>query len=391
MEKMPEFENEALDIIAFIWSKSNLFEPDGAYVATGDEPPADKLRINIFPEDRKAIEKAGYVISRDPDEQEPIPVIINESGRKIDFLIGKNNEEIEIMRHREPIPMPGGPIGAPRTEPMNGTTALKAEPQLELVPPPPSKASLYAKIARVMGEIGTVEERGHHGQGYTYVTDGDMYNAVRAIMAKHNLAMLPPRLLGQRVEKDGTYIDIEFTLADGNTGATEVTPWFARLQNSSDKAIHAAMTMCVKYFLKYTFLISTKGDADADADTDVSPSRSSASKSPVSRKPAKPAKPAKSQAAPKDDAPRKFNKPTFDWDRVYTALGDLFEDTKTIDAAIDEMLTMQELHAGMIEDAVIKAVRAKHDPDEKRHARIRADLGSGTEQRRIPAKEEAQS
>jgi len=268
---LSEFRNEQVDIAEFLWTKPGHQEPDAAYVLA--DVVGGKVRIDIYEEDRKAIVKAGYTIASDSERQQLIPVILG-PNRRIDCVIGTNDEEVEVERRntRPYKPLHGQPVGTPRTEATDGTAALK------LVVPEPilnGMASLYSKIAQVMGKIGSVQERGvvtmkEQGRGYTYITDGDLYAAVRQEMAAANLAMLPPRLIGKRAEKDGEYIDIEFTLACGDTGATLVTPWFGRLGNTGDKAIHATMTMCTKYFLKYTFLISTENTDDADAESSSS-------------------------------------------------------------------------------------------------------------------------
>lgn len=167
----------------------------------------------------------------------------------------------------------------PVMNPDNGDAPLQfVEPPYQ----PPSKARLYAKMAMVMANLKAIPKRGKNkDQGYDYVTDGDLYDAVRTEMAKVNLALLV-RMKDIRKEvetktyKDGgtkdtttTLVDLDFTLCCGDTGATETIRWTGSTNNPGDKAISAAVTIAEKYFLKATFIIST-GDLADDPDSGVS-------------------------------------------------------------------------------------------------------------------------
>lgn len=153
------------------------------------------------------------------------------------------------------------------------------EPDLTIVrkqePPPSDYASLYKKMAQVMGAVGNVEKRGRGSDGqkdYTYVTDEDLYSAVRDAMSNAGLALIP-RITSVEDSGKPVKVYIDFTFACSDTGATITIPWIGKSYNAPDKAISSAVTMAEKYVLKSTFLIST-GDPAEDPDSPMNEAES---------------------------------------------------------------------------------------------------------------------
>jgi hypothetical protein len=146
-----------------------------------------------------------------------------------------------------------------------------------------AKASLYAKLARVMGQISRLPKEGRNTfQNYDYVTDTTVADAVRKALAAENVAFFAS-MTSTGVEGELVVSSFEFTFADGDTGATVTTVWFGEARRFAsrkdgkdsidDKAINKTATAAEKYFLLKTFLLSTGDEPDADADElpDISP------------------------------------------------------------------------------------------------------------------------
>lgn len=303
----PEWANEEVDIWKFLFEDRHIPGEASAALCKVKET-VNNWRVPLFPEDRNAIRRAGYSIAQDQSKQQVVPVILTGGdARRIAVVVGLDGTHYPVNVRDT------SAIAAPAAEP----------PKVMQMPHSMSEsapvlyggdgtggagiARLWAKISQVMGNVSNVVERGQHGQGYTYATDGDMFAAVRGEMSAANLAMLPPRMVRKYTGDDkGEYIDIEFMMADGDTGEILVTPWIAKLQNNTDKAIPAAITMALKYYLKYTFLISTEGDHDADRDNSPGQSRPRQQRSAPSRPAAKtnpPASDPEPQKPAGNDAP----------------------------------------------------------------------------------------
>lgn len=147
-----------------------------------------------------------------------------------------------------------------------------AENAIELTDDMKAKASLYAKMARVMSDLNSLPKDGINPHfGYKFVEATAVSDAVRRGLAKHGIAFFA-NMTGYG-EKEGVMtVSFEFTFADTETGATAVHQWFgeanSRLKSGArdDKAINKAATAAEKYFLLKTFVISTGDEPDADAD-----------------------------------------------------------------------------------------------------------------------------
>ena len=60
-----------------------------------------------------------------------------------------------------------------------------------------------------------------------------------------------------------------------------------------------------------------------------------------------------------------MNKPGFDWSIVWAGVGGLFLDKQELYEAVQQMIDDQDLHAGMVEKAVLEAVLAKYAPKQE--------------------------
>ncbi len=164
-----------------------------------------------------------------------------------------------------------------------------------------NKATLYKKMAQVMGQLSRVKETGRHQQQqWTYATSEDIKDAVRNAMSEAGLALLVSLEDHEVIPlKDkGVLVrgKMAFTLCCAETGATETRHLWGEAADQayvSDKAFYKLYTTLEKYFLKTTFLISTGDDPDGDADdnTQFQPRSKSQSKSKSETAPPPPAPP----------------------------------------------------------------------------------------------------
>lgn len=147
-----------------------------------------------------------------------------------------------------------------------------------------SKATLYMKLARVMGEMSRMKKSGKNTHfDYKFVTADDVANKVRQLLAAQNVAFFAAIVGRELVGISRTYTDkktgeiqtstlnrwvvnFEFTFACGDTGATETKPWSSEADSADDKGINKCATAAEKYFLLKTFIVSTGDEPDADAD-----------------------------------------------------------------------------------------------------------------------------
>lgn len=144
------------------------------------------------------------------------------------------------------------------------------------------KATLYKKMAAVMGDLSRVAERGkHEKQRWRYATASDVKNIVRVAMAEHGLALLFQ--MDEYTELETTVepgkavpthirAKLSFTIACGETGETVTCPIWVEAIDYSDKAFNKIYTVGEKYFLKTVFLVSSGDEIDPSGE---SPKRAS--------------------------------------------------------------------------------------------------------------------
>jgi len=135
-----------------------------------------------------------------------------------------------------------------------------------------SRATLYAKLARVMGEIGELEKRGYNENfRYQFIRDADVANALRPLLAREGVAILvgmekvqqEPITSGSGATGYHTVAHLNITFADSETGATVTVPWYGEANDYQDKGVNKCATAGLKYALLKTFLIGSDDDPDA--------------------------------------------------------------------------------------------------------------------------------
>jgi hypothetical protein len=146
----------------------------------------------------------------------------------------------------------------------------------------PLPRAVAAKIAKIMGDLTRIPKRGHNAaQNYSYATESDVADALRASMAAHNFVCLPS--FGKPdirtiTTKSGAHLSIAtvlgvFTFIDADSGETWVSHFPGEGMDSGDKAVYKAMTGAEKYCLLKTFKLSTGDDPEKAGAADEPGSR----------------------------------------------------------------------------------------------------------------------
>ena len=140
---------------------------------------------------------------------------------------------------------------------------------------PAPTTSLAAKLAEVYLAVQRVPKSGRHPQGWTFATEGDVADMVRAELGARGLFLSQTILAHDErplgATKSGAPITrhtvrMRFTLHAG-VGVPPLekdeAEWFGQADDASDKGLPKAITAARKSFLLSTFLISTGDEPDA--------------------------------------------------------------------------------------------------------------------------------
>ena len=131
------------------------------------------------------------------------------------------------------------------------------------------QTGLYAKMVRVMAQLGRIPKRGRNKHfNYDFVTDGDVLDAVGAALVAEGIAFFVSFNEATKHDKGVTVGSFTLTFADSETGQTHAVNWIGEGQDTQDKGAAKAATSAVKYALLKTFLIST-GESTDDPDADL--------------------------------------------------------------------------------------------------------------------------
>lgn len=150
---------------------------------------------------------------------------------------------------------------------------------------------LFAKLAKISGELGAVEKDAKHQQNYMYHSADAVMGALNPLLSKYQIVIIPSAANARPVTgADGLsrwVIDYAFTIADGETGAYFVANWTSEgimsvgkdantnIPKPDDKSMGKAHTYSLKYWLIQLFKISTKDTSDIDQNNqDVSAGKS---------------------------------------------------------------------------------------------------------------------
>lgn len=166
-----------------------------------------------------------------------------------------------------------------------------------IAPGAPARALLARKLARIMGEVRHIPKNGWNDHfKYAFATEADVSAALQQRFAEERLAVLP-EIISTRRDGKLTFIDMRFTILDGDTGEGVLLQWSGNGEDNGDKALWKAITGGVKYWLLKTMLVPTGDDPEA-TDAEGNPTNRRA------RRAGRPAAPQARQAPPDNDTRR---------------------------------------------------------------------------------------
>jgi hypothetical protein len=140
----------------------------------------------------------------------------------------------------------------------------------------PTQATLFMKIARVMGSVRSLEKSGTNTYDkYSYMTADDISRRIGSALATEGVAFFPSitgvdtseYTTAKGAANFRTVVNMQLTFACTETGATYTILWAGEAIDRSDKSISKAAVSAVKYALIKTFLLSGGEDDDADAES----------------------------------------------------------------------------------------------------------------------------
>lgn len=140
--------------------------------------------------------------------------------------------------------------------------------------PANGRAMLYRKLSEVTAAVGRIPKNGRNTfHNYSYATESDITDGLRALLLDHKLAFLPPSVIAW--ERDATTdnpktgprtrVLLQFEIACTESGEVYTAQLWGEGQDNGDKGFYKAYTGAVKYFLMKTFLIATGDDPEQDA------------------------------------------------------------------------------------------------------------------------------
>lgn len=191
--------------------------------------------------------------------------------------------EPEATPGAAPDAKPAEPTMVEKPEPTASEWAARRERLLATVPPPEKRpASLYGKLAQILGLIPTVEKRGVNDfHKYSYAKESDLVEAVRPLLSEYGIFFwwsvvsherrIQVKTRGENAGAEAetlSVIEVEFKFIDADGNATEPQRVEAYGDDPIDKGVYKALTGAVKYALMKTFLIATGDDPEADKAAD---------------------------------------------------------------------------------------------------------------------------
>lgn len=159
---------------------------------------------------------------------------------------------------------------------------------LTIAPDWDSIAALNRKLAAVMSKLSSLPKDGEFafgGQKWGYISYSAVADACRQAFAEENIAIYVSILSVEQTDFGKgvrTFATLEFTIADGETGAFKVVNWQGEAADygAKDKGRSKAYTAAEKYWLMRTLLISSEDDVEPDASPEINNAKGRAAKQP---------------------------------------------------------------------------------------------------------------
>lgn len=142
-----------------------------------------------------------------------------------------------------------------------------------------NKAQLYGKILHVVSKMEAIEKSGYNNhQKYSYSTEEDLVNAIRALLIEKKLLILTSSETKEIVKLNKpdknsssglketlvTVVNTKHKLIDTETGEFEEVSSTGTGWDDTDKGSFKAITGAMKYFIGKNFMVPSKDDAEND-------------------------------------------------------------------------------------------------------------------------------
>lgn len=143
--------------------------------------------------------------------------------------------------------------------------------------PDEKKQSIFLKVANIMGDLDRVPKSGYNkNHDYHYVTESDVVGAVRPLMAKNKLVMMPSIKTYKQEDIATKYsklymgtIEIEWILRDAESYEQVKFTMIGKGTDNLEKDIYKAISGNKKYALISLFMIDSGDDPERnDSPTD---------------------------------------------------------------------------------------------------------------------------
>lgn len=129
-----------------------------------------------------------------------------------------------------------------------------------------SELNVYQRIHAVSNEIGTVGKDGRNDfHKYDYATEASFVHALRPLLYKHGLVIVPSAASIPQVQDGITHLTMKFTIVNIDKPDEKVDMIIpGQGQDKGDKGIYKALTGAKKYFIALAFMVATGDDPEKE-------------------------------------------------------------------------------------------------------------------------------
>lgn len=129
-----------------------------------------------------------------------------------------------------------------------------------------SEKNVFQRMHAVANEIGTVEKNGRNTfHNYDYATEASFVHALRPLLYKHGLVIIPSIAAPPTVDNGITTVSMRFTVINIDKPEEKVDMIIpAQGQDKGDKGVYKALTGAKKYFIALAFMVPTGDDPEKE-------------------------------------------------------------------------------------------------------------------------------
>ncbi len=129
-----------------------------------------------------------------------------------------------------------------------------------------SEKNVYQRIHAVANDMQTVAKDGRNDfHKYDYATEASFVHALRPLLFKHGLVIVPSVASIPQFENGLTSITMKFTIVNIDKPDEKVDMLIpGQGQDKGDKGVYKALTGAKKYFIALAFMVATGDDPEKD-------------------------------------------------------------------------------------------------------------------------------